>query len=83
MLVSVMGGDAFVAGIRSYMQTYAYGNACTADLWASLSTISEVGDVADLMDCWVNNVGFPIIRVNLVKGREGVRLFISKPVYCR
>jgi hypothetical protein len=58
MLHSVLGEEVFTKGIRVYMQTYKYSNACTQDLWDSLRSVSEV-------DCWINNVGFPIIKVSL------------------
>ena len=69
MLHSVLGEETFVQGIRVYMNNYKHSNACTQDLWNSLKTVSDV-DVAALMDCWVNNVGFPIIKVSLVKRVE-------------
>ena len=62
MLHSVLGEEKFTGGIREYMQTFKYRNACTQDLWNSLRAASGV-DVAMLMDCWVSNVGFPIIKV--------------------
>ena len=37
MLHSVMGEDAFRAGMRGYMAMYAYSNATTSQLWACLS----------------------------------------------
>ena len=64
MLHSVLGEEVFKKGIRTYMQSYKYSNACTQDLWKSLRSVSSL-DVATLMDCWVNNVGFPIIKVSL------------------
>ena len=70
MLHSVLGEEGFTEGIRVYMQNYKYSNACTQDLWNSLRTSSTV-DVATLMDCWVNNVGFPIIKVHLASRISG------------
>jgi len=70
MLHSVMGEEAFQVGIRSYMTSYSYSNATTGELWASLSAASPGLDVADMMNCWVDNVGFPILKVSLVR-RQG------------
>jgi len=71
MLHSVIGEEAFTAGIKTYIEKYAYGNARTEDLWESLSAGSKVGNVAELMDCWINNVGFPIIRVSMYEKESG------------
>ena len=70
MLHSVLGEATFKEGIRTYMQSYKYNNACTQDLWNSLRSVSSV-DVASLMDYWVNNVGFPIIKVSLTTRTGG------------
>lgn len=66
MLHSVMGEETFQAGMRTYMATYAYGTATTSQLWTSLRSAMPGLDVAELMDCWVDNVGFPILKVSLV-----------------
>ena len=77
MLHSVMGEDLFIKGIRSYMLTYQYSNACTQDLWVSLQSVSEI-EVATMMDCWVNNVGFPIIKVSLARRAGGDVLVVGQ-----
>ena len=41
MLHSVLGEETFTRGIRVYMQTYKYNNACTQDLWNSLRFVSN------------------------------------------
>jgi aminopeptidase N len=45
------------------MERYSYANACTENLWECLGTVKGTS-VADIMDCWVSNVGFPLIKVN-------------------
>jgi len=77
MLHSVLGEEVFTTGIRAYMQTYKYSNACTQDLWDSLKSVSEV-EVAVLMDCWINNVGFPIIKVSLQSRIHGDVVLVSQ-----
>lgn len=45
MLKSFIGSHHFTAGMRSYLQKYAYGNAQTDELWESMSEVSyEVSD---------------------------------------
>jgi len=77
MLHSVLGEETFTRGIRVYMQTYKYNNACTQDLWNSLRSVSTI-DVARLMDCWVNNVGFPIIKVYMANRITGDVVVVSQ-----
>jgi len=77
MLHSVLGEDVFTRGIRVYMQTYKYSNACTQDLWDSLRSVSEV-EVGGLMDCWINNVGFPIIKVSLASRITGEVVMVTQ-----
>ena len=77
MLHSVLGEEKFTGGIREYMQTFKYSNACTQDLWNSLRMASGV-DVATLMDCWVSNVGFPIIKVSLSRQAAGDVILVSQ-----
>jgi len=64
MLFSIMGEETFSAGIRLYMNRYKYSNATTAHLWSCLEACSDL-QVEDLMSCWVDNVGFPILKVSL------------------
>ena len=45
MLKSFIGSHHFTAGMRSYLQTYAYSNAQTDELWESMSEVSY--DVID------------------------------------
>jgi len=77
MLHSVLGEVVFTRGIRAYMQRYKYSNACTQDLWDSLKSVSLV-EVADLMDCWINNVGFPIIKVSLASRITGEVVMVTQ-----
>ena len=77
MLHSVLGEEKFTSGIRGYIQTFKYSNACTQDLWTSLRSASGV-DVATLMDCWVSNVGFPIIKVSLATQLSGDVIHVSQ-----
>lgn len=40
MLKSFIGSHHFTAGLRTYLQKYAYGNAQTEELWESMSEVS-------------------------------------------
>ena len=45
-------------------------------LWSCLSSASLGLDVAELMDCWVDNVSFPILKVEQFKIGTGARCSI-------
>lgn len=40
MLKNFIGSDHFTAGLRSYLEKYAYANAQTDELWESMSEVS-------------------------------------------
>ena len=40
MLKIFIGSDRFTAGMRSYLEKYAYANAQTDDLWESFTKVS-------------------------------------------
>ena len=40
MLKSFIGSEHYTAGLRSYLEKYAYANAQTDELWESLSEVS-------------------------------------------
>lgn len=69
MLETYMGADAFRSGIRKYMQTHAYGNTFSGDLWQALdgaSGASGASDVriSDIATSWITQRGFPLIAVH-------------------
>jgi puromycin-sensitive aminopeptidase len=62
MLEQYLGHDAFRDGIRLYLQRHQYGNAETTDLWDALEA-STGEPVRALMDTWIFQAGYPLIRV--------------------
>ncbi len=67
MLELYVGEDVFRRGCRIYMNRHAYANTETSDLWKALDeAVAENGlqiPVASLMDTWVYQKGFPLIKV--------------------
>ena len=63
MLVDFLGNDAFVQGVRLYLQRHKYANAATGDLWRALSEASGV-DVSEMMTSWTKQVGYPAVTVD-------------------
>jgi aminopeptidase 2 len=56
MLCSYLGDEAFLNGVRNYLEKYKYDNAVTKDLWNELSQ-SASQDVQALMNEWTASVG--------------------------
>jgi puromycin-sensitive aminopeptidase len=62
MLEQFLGPDVFRDGIRDYLETHAYGNTETIDLWDALER-SSGRPVRDIMGTWIDQGGYPLVRV--------------------
>ncbi len=62
MLEQFLGPDVFREGINDYLTTHSYGNTETVDLWNALERASG-RPVRPLMDTWINQGGYPLVRV--------------------
>ena len=60
-LVAWVGDEAFWAGLRSYFQTHAYGNATLADLLDALSKASG-RDLTEWGEQWLRRSGVDTLR---------------------
>ncbi len=67
MLESYLGQEAFCEGLRTYMESFRFGNAHGKDLWKHLGKASGE-DVAGIMGDWVTQAGHPTIAVRRVEG---------------
>ena len=70
MMETMIKTGPFRAGIKAYLDRYAFGNANRNDLWTSLSdaahqngTLDENLEFADIMEGWAVQEGYPVIRV--------------------
>jgi aminopeptidase N len=72
MFEAYLGPDTFRAGIRGYMQAFAYSNATTGDLWNALSKASGT-DVGAIVSGWTAKPGFPVVNVAALCGPSGLR----------
>lgn len=70
MLSSVMGyGDGlpnFQQGLRSYLESHAYGNAASDDLWNALQASAPSGlaaTIPELMHPFTQQVGYPLVTL--------------------
>ena len=47
------------------LQEFSYGNATTEDLWKFLSLSSGGKDIKSVMTSWIQEMGFPVVKVVL------------------
>lgn len=75
MLERYLGEDTFRQGMRAYVDAYKDANASGADLWRKLGEASGE-PVAPMMQTWVAQPGFPLVRVEAEEagGRTTLRL---------
>ena len=71
MVENIITRDVFNTGINNYLFVNLYGNANRYDLWASLTTaaqangtLNEDQDLAEIMEEWTSNPGYPIVNVH-------------------
>jgi aminopeptidase N len=71
-LVTYVGEDAFVAGLRSYFVKFAYGNAALADLIGEVALASG-RDLGDWTTGWLDTAGTDTLTL---ESRDGVGLVL-------
>lgn len=69
MVAHFLGLENFKTGLQNYLTEYAYSTAEPEQLWDSLDGISDIGlsnkTLAEVMENWVKNSGFPLLTVKL------------------
>ena len=64
MIETYVGEEAFRDGVRMYLSRHAYGNAEGADLWDALGDASGKTEIADLVEKWITQQGYPVVDVH-------------------
>jgi puromycin-sensitive aminopeptidase len=77
MLENFLGEGPFREGIRSYIKEFAESNAAGPDLWRHLQTASNQ-PVADIMESWVKQPGFPMVSVSVKQAEQSTQLQLSQ-----
>ena len=77
MLEQHLGTEAFREGVNHYLRTHAYGNTETSDLWDAIESTSGA-PVRRMMDSWIWQPGFPLVRAELDEGPDGAQLVLSQ-----
>uniref|UniRef100_A0A6Q2X648 Aminopeptidase n=1 Tax=Esox lucius TaxID=8010 RepID=A0A6Q2X648_ESOLU len=72
MLEDLLSERLFLTGLRNYLQAFMYNNTVQNDLWDYLQkAVDANGDeyiIAELMDTWTNQMGYPVITINTTTG---------------
>ena len=63
MIETYVGKQAFQDGVRRYLSRHAYGNAEGADLWTAIGGASRKEGVAELVQRWIEQKGYPVVEV--------------------
>ncbi|XP_027041940.1 puromycin-sensitive aminopeptidase-like [Pocillopora damicornis] len=72
-----VGDQDFRKGLNHYLKTFEYSAASTEDLWASLSHASSK-PVADVMETWTKQMGYPVLSVTAEQKGEDVVVTITQ-----
>ena len=75
-LAAYLGEDVFVAGLRAYVDRFAYGNAEFAELIEAWTAAGAV-DLAAWAEAWLRTAGMDTLDVAGVRG--GVRVVATAP----
>jgi aminopeptidase N len=59
MLRSLIGDEAFFAGLQAYLESHAYGNGTTGEFRAAMEAASG-RDLTAFFDEWVYGTGYPV-----------------------
>ena len=73
MLEHFLGAETFRVGLNRYLSRHQYGNARTRDLWDALGEASGQ-PVAEIMDTWITQTGYPVVDVHTTRTGRGVEL---------
>ncbi len=68
-----IGEERFRAGLRRYLDRFAYATADSSDFWAAFDAEADE-PVSGIMKAWVAQKGFPLVTVR----REGPRLVLTQ-----
>ncbi|KAM3870230.1 aminopeptidase N-like [Diretmus argenteus] len=85
MLSDFLSESVFVEGLNRYLQHFAYENTQGTDLWDHLQTAVEANGVslpapvADIMNRWVRQMGFPVVTIETTTGHVSQKHFLLDP----
>eukprot|EP00514_Thraustochytrium_sp_LLF1b_P013317 CAMPEP_0184540736 /NCGR_PEP_ID=MMETSP0199_2-20130426/892_1 /TAXON_ID=1112570 /ORGANISM="Thraustochytrium sp., Strain LLF1b" /LENGTH=931 /DNA_ID=CAMNT_0026934383 /DNA_START=56 /DNA_END=2852 /DNA_ORIENTATION=+ len=64
MLEAFLGHEKFMKGVQFYLKKFAFQNAVTDDLWASIEEANgeEPHSIQNMMSTWTGREGYPVIK---------------------
>jgi puromycin-sensitive aminopeptidase len=65
MLEQYLGEEQFRLGVNEYLRSHRYGNTETGDLWDAIERANPATPVRRLMDSWIWQPGYPLVRARL------------------
>ncbi|XP_068131340.1 aminopeptidase N-like isoform X2 [Hyperolius riggenbachi] len=77
MLSFILTEELFIDGLSSYLDRFKYDNTVYTDLWTHLQaavdnqsaeTLPPGENVTTIMDTWILQMGFPVVKVDTVLG---------------
>jgi len=81
MLNNWLGAEPFRKGLAAYLKKHQYSNALTEDLWAALEETSGQ-PVGKVMSTWTDQMGYPMLTVDLQESADSVSLSFSQQKFC-
>ncbi|OCT86838.1 aminopeptidase Ey [Xenopus laevis] len=86
MLSEFLTEPLFVNGVASYLKGFEYNNTVYSDLWAHLQKAVDSQVIVKLpltinqiMDTWVLQMGFPVVKIDTATGTVTQKHFLLDP----
>uniref|UniRef100_A0A8C8ICK9 Aminopeptidase n=1 Tax=Oncorhynchus tshawytscha TaxID=74940 RepID=A0A8C8ICK9_ONCTS len=81
MLADYLDERVFLNGLRKYLQAFQYSNTVHKDLWEYLQEAVDEDSshikVAEVMDTWTKQMGYPVITINTTNGAVSQQHFLQ------
>uniref|UniRef100_A0A8C8IEG0 Aminopeptidase n=1 Tax=Oncorhynchus tshawytscha TaxID=74940 RepID=A0A8C8IEG0_ONCTS len=78
MLADYLDERVFLNGLRKYLQAFQYSNTVHKDLWEYLQEVkADHIKVAEVMDTWTKQMGYPVITINTTNGAVSQQHFLQ------
>uniref|UniRef100_A0A8C5M5S6 Aminopeptidase n=1 Tax=Leptobrachium leishanense TaxID=445787 RepID=A0A8C5M5S6_9ANUR len=87
MLSDFISEDLFKKGLATYLKAFEYNTAVYSDLWTHLQLAVEAAEpslnlplpISWIMDTWVLQMGFPVVRIDTGSGFVSQNHFLLDP----
>ncbi|KAM9808144.1 uncharacterized protein ACB057_005988 [Neosynchiropus ocellatus] len=84
MLSDFLTEEVFTQGLKTYLEAFQFGNTVYTDLWDHLQkavppATKLPATVHDIMDRWVLQMGFPVVKINTANGEVTQQHFLLNP----